>query len=81
MTADAIGAAFVLVLSLILAVSHLGAGRDPYRNFITQLVFGWYEAHSPYDGEKLRRLLKICGVFYFVLAAAFVVVLAFELAR
>ncbi len=78
MTTDTIGLGFALLLSLLMGIGHLAAGRDPYRNFMTQLVFGWYEAHSPYEGEGLRRLLKISGIGYFAMAVVFAGVVVFR---
>jgi len=62
-----------------MATSHLAAGLDPYRNFVTQLVFGLYEAHSRYEGDDLQQVLKVYGVVYFVMAAVLAVVLGFRI--
>jgi len=79
MTRDTISFAFVVVVAILMGASHLAAGRDPYKNFVTQLVFTWYDAHSPYEGEGLRRLLKFCGVLYYAMAVVFVLVRAYQI--
>jgi len=76
-----LGAMFGLVVAVGLGASHLAAGRDPYRNFVSQLVFGWYEAHSPYEGAGLRRLLIISAIVYFVIGAICGVAVIIQLAR
>jgi hypothetical protein len=50
-----------------LGALHFAAGRDPYRNFVTQLIHTWYDAHSPYEGEGLRYMLRFMGVGYVVM--------------
>jgi hypothetical protein len=78
---ELIGAVFGLVITGGLGVAHLAAGRDPYRNFVTQLVFDWYDAHSPYEGNGLRRLLIISSVVYFFISALCGVAVIVQLAR
>ena len=80
-TMQILGAMLGLVVALALGASHLAAGRNPYRNFVTQLVFGWYEAHSPYEGAGLRRLLIVCAIFYFIIGAVCAVAVIIQLAR
>lgn len=66
-TSDTWVLTFAVVVLLLLGRLHFAAGRDPYRNFLTQLIHTWYDAHSPYEGEGLRGLLCLMGVAYFVM--------------
>lgn len=70
-----------MISGALLGVSHFAAGRDPYRNFVTQLVFNWYDAHSPFEGEGLRRMLVVSAFVYFVIAAMCGTALVVQLAR
>ncbi len=74
-TADTVGLAVLVAILLLLGPLHLAAGRDPYRNFVTQLIHTWYDAHSPYEGEGLRRMLRFMGVGYVVMGLGFAVLL------
>jgi hypothetical protein len=70
-TRGPVGLAFVVVIFLLLGPLHFAAGRDPYRNFVTQLIHTWYDAHSPYEGEGLRRMLRFMGVGYVLMGLLF----------
>jgi hypothetical protein len=85
MTSETIGIAGVLVVTLVMGLAHRGASRDPYQNFVTHLVYTWYDAHSPYEGDALLGLLRVCSWVHFVVCGGCVAVLivrfvnAFEL--
>lgn len=81
MEPDILGAAFGLIVGVLLGASHLAASHDPYRNFVTQLIFNWYDAHSRFEGEGLRGMLLILGVVYFLIAALGGTFLVVQLAR
>ena len=81
MEPDILGPAFGLIGCVLLGASHLAASRDPYRNFVTQLIFNWYDAHSRFEGEGLRGMLAISGVVYLLIAALCGTALVVQLAR
>ena len=73
MTGELAGSVFVFVAFAGLGLVHRVAAHDPYRNFFTQLLFTWYDAHSTYQGDALRRMLRLCSFGYFAGAGLFAV--------
>ena len=68
---DTVGLAILTVVLLLLGALHFAAGRDRYRNFLTQLIHTWYDAHSRYEGEDLQSMLCFVGVGYVVMGLGF----------
>jgi hypothetical protein len=81
MKAEILNLVVMFAGALAAGLAHLGASRDPYQNFFTHLVFTWYDAHSPYEGEALLRLLRLCACFYFAFSAVCMAVLIMRLLR
>ncbi len=79
MDSELIGASFGIAVGMFFGLLHLATARDPYQNFLTQLLLSWYDAHSLFEGPTLRRWLYISAVVYFGIAAMCVVAIIVRL--
>lgn len=59
MSEDAIGAAFAVIVGLVVGISHLMAARDPERNSITRLINDYYDHTGNLPNSQAMFLVGI----------------------
>ena len=77
---NVIGTAFGVVLSIVIAVSHHAAFRDPNANAATRLIDRWY-ARWWQSAEDRHGMLGFMSAGYLFMAVFFIGALIWEITK
>ena len=68
---DAAGAAFLMVLGVVVGISHIMAARQPARNALTRLLHDYYGHRWPLQASLESRQAMLLVGFGGILCAVF----------